>query len=146
MHICVNSVQSFRPKPELRAQEIPPPVLRQFVTFAGVGAIATALHYMVLVTCASGFALDPVLSATLGYLAGAVISYWINYTVTFRSTRRHRDAIVRFGAVAVVGLIINTATVNFGISELSLHYFLAQVLATLIVLIWNFIANKIWTF
>lgn len=139
-------MQRLRPRPQLVVQENLPPVLRQFVTFAGVGAIATALHYVVLVTCASGFSLDPVLSATLGYLAGAVISYWINYTVTFRSTRRHRDAIVRFGAVAVVGLIINTATVNFGISELSLHYFLAQVLATLIVLIWNFIANKIWTF
>ena len=120
--------------------------LREFLGFFGVGIIATAVHYLVLVGLASGLGINPVLSAACGYICGAIVSYRVNYTVTFRSERRHSQAALRFLTVAVIGLIFNSVLVDFGISALGLHYLLAQILATGIVFVWNFVANKLWTF
>ncbi len=49
-------------------------------------------------------------------------------------------------AVALVGLGINTA-IMYGLTHYTgLHYLLCQVLATGVVLGWNFLANRFWTF
>jgi putative flippase GtrA len=138
--------ETLRQKTEFRMRDQSQVVLRQFVSFAGVGVIATTVHYCFLVALISGLDSNPVIATAFGYIAGALISYWINYTVTFRSVRRHQEALVRFGTVAVIGLLLNTAVLNFGIDKFQLHYLAAQVTATMVVLVWNFVANKAWTF
>ena len=65
-----------------------------------------------------------------------------------RTKRRcfsNRAALPRFAAVATVGAAINTVIVG-SLFAAGLHYLVAQVAATAIVLAWNFLANKYWTF
>lgn len=121
-------------------------ILRNFATFAGVGVIATGLQYIILVLLVSGFGMPPALSSGLGYIAGAVVSYWLNYFVTFKSNRGHLGALARFGTVAALGLSLNIIIVKFGTEDLHMHYALSQVFATAIVMIWNYVANKFWTY
>jgi putative flippase GtrA len=121
-------------------------LLRQFLSFSGVGVVAAVAHYGVLVALVELFDIRPVIATLWGFLAGAGVSYWLNRTYTFRSSRPHREAAPRFLAVATGGFILNGLAMwalNVGAG---MPYLLAQVIATGIVLLWNFTANKLWTF
>lgn len=121
-------------------------LLRQFATFFGVGALATALHYAVLVALVQAAGADPVAAALAGYCAGGLASYWLNRTRTFRSDRPHAEAGWRFAAVMAVGFLLTWGLMTLLVDRLGLPYLLAQMAATGVVLVWNFIAHKWWTF
>lgn len=122
------------------------PIHRQFLTFASVGAVSTAIHYLVLIALVRLGAMSAVLASVLGFAAGAASNYWLNYRVTFRSSRRHRDALSSFMLVAGTGLVLNTLIMATFVQRLGVHYLVSQVVATVLVLIWNFLANRAWTF
>lgn len=119
---------------------------QQFVTFAGVGAIGTSGHYAVLILLVQLFHTAPVVATSVGFIAGALINYILNYRITFSSDKRHREALPMFLTVACLGAIINGSIMSAGIHIFELHYLIIQVIATCIVLTLNFIANKYWTF
>ena len=52
----------------------------------------------------------------------------------------------KFFTVALIGLFFNGLIMSFCTSSLQLHYLLSQVIATSLVLLWNFMANHKWTF
>ena len=85
-------------------------------------------------------------ASTLGFVIGALVNYWLNYRLTFRSTRKHHQALPRFMTVAGCGCLLNGALMAMLLSRISVHYLLAQVVVTGLVLLWNFLANRFWTF
>lgn len=120
--------------------------MRQFLTFAGVGAIGTAGHYVTLLIFVEIFSVAPVYATTFGFIVGATINYFLNYKYTFRSDKPHTEALVKFFVIAVLGAIINSAIMYLGVGYTKFHYIVIQFLATGLVLLWNFLLNKYWTF
>ena len=47
----------------------------------------------------------PVPATLLGFCVGGIISYRLNRQHTFKSSKRHREAVWRFAAVAGVGFV-----------------------------------------
>ena len=123
-----------------------PAWVTQFVLFFGVGAVATAAHYLVMIVLADVFHLHAVGAAACGYVTGAVVSYLLNYRYTFASKGAHAQTATRFVLVAASGLALNTLLVGVLVVRLGLHYLLAQLIATALILGWNFVLNKLWTF
>ncbi len=119
---------------------------QQFFIFSGIGAIGTAGHYTALILLVQVMGADPVIATTIGFTVGALINYRLNYRITFNSDKPHREALTKFLSVTVLGAIINSLIMSTGITISSLHYLVIQVIATSIVLVFNFIANKYWTF
>lgn len=119
---------------------------KQFLIFAGIGAVGTAGHYAVLVLLVQLLHAGPVFATTIGFFVGALINYVLNYRITFSSNKRHREALTKFMLVAVVGAAVNGVIMSAGLAMLDLHYLLIQLFATSIVLVFNFAANKYWTF
>ena len=75
-------------------------VLPRFLKFAGVGAIATAIQYGVLVASVELLGIGPVSGSCAGFLVGAVFNYWANYHFTFGSDNPHWVAASRFAVTA----------------------------------------------
>jgi len=121
-------------------------LLRQFAKFTGVGFASAIGHYGLLIALVQLAAAPPVPASAAGALLGAAINYSLNYRYTFRSTRQHREAILRFAVVATVGLVLNTLFMWVGVVLIGTHYLLAQVVTTGLVLIWSFAGNRYWTF
>jgi putative flippase GtrA len=119
---------------------------QQFFIFAGIGAIGTTGHYAVLILLVQSLLFDPVIATTAGFIVGALINYVLNYRFTFRSSKRHREALTKFFSVAVLSAVINAAIMKAGITLFDLHYLVIQLIATCSVLALNFTANKYWTF
>lgn len=119
---------------------------QQFILFTGIGAIGTAGHYATLILLVQARHTDPVIATTIGFTVGALINYLLNYRITFNSNKQHSEALTKFLSVAALGALINGLIMTAGINISDLHYLVIQVIATSIVLVFNFIANKYWTF
>jgi len=120
--------------------------LSRFAAYAAVGAFGTAAQYLVLVVLVQWLGAAPVPASLIGYLAGAVINYLLNYHFTFRSTASHGHAAPRFFAVAGLGFVLNGAVMHTLVNGIGLHYLASQVVATGLVLLFNYLANAYWTF
>ena len=117
----------------------------QFGLFALVGLVGTAAHYAVLYSLVEFHGIGAVAASGWGALTGLVINYTLNYTLTFRSDHAHWRTFPKFALIAGVGLALNQALMALLVGW-GLYYLWAQVLVTGMVLVWNFIGNRWWTF
>jgi len=128
----------------------PTPVLRnamraQFLRYAGAGAVGTLAQYALLVILVQAQWAGAVVASTLGAIAGALVNYALNHRFTFASGRTHAQALPRFAAVAAAGIALNAAVVAL-LVHADVHYLAAQVVATGVVLVAGYLANRAWTF
>ena len=119
---------------------------RQFSRFSLVGVVATIVHYSLMALLVELLAVHPVVATAVAFLTALAVSYVLNYKITFKSTSRHRAALPRFATVGTVGLALNSLLVAALTGPADLHWLPAQMVTTLIVLCWNFGANRLWTF
>lgn len=117
----------------------------QFLRFAAAGAVGTGCHYLVLIALTAGAGIAPGPAAACGALVGAVVNYWLSRNLIFRSDRRHAEALPRFAAMALFGALLNGLIVG-ALARLGLHFLAAQVCATLLVLVLNYVMSKKWIF
>lgn len=118
----------------------------QFLRYAIVGATGTAVHYLILIVLVHAASMNAVVATTLGAIAGALVNYWMNHRFTFGSDRPHARALPRFVLVAIGGIVLNAAVVAAMLAFVAPHYLVAQIVATAVVLLAGFLANRAWTF
>jgi putative flippase GtrA len=118
----------------------------QFARFFAVGAIATGCQYMILLWLVRSFQFDAAVASCTGFIASACLNYALNYSITFKSSRAHRQAFSAFAAIAGVGLLLNAGIMTLLTLHANIHYLAAQVCATVSILLWSFFANRTWTF
>jgi putative flippase GtrA len=121
-------------------------MLRQFLMFAVVGAVGTTAHYAVLIALVQTRTATVPIATTCGFAVGALINYVLNYRFTFGSGKRHAEALPKFLLVALSGAVLNYAVMWLLTRETSVHYLLAQLGTTALVLVWNYLLNRGWTF
>lgn len=119
---------------------------RQFLHFAAVGACGTLVQYACLWLGVSLLATPPSWASGVGYLLGSVVNYTLNYFLTFKSGQSHSETAPRYYALLAVGWTINTGLMMLLADHWLWPYFLAQVIATGIGLIWNFVGSRFWVF
>lgn len=120
--------------------------LRKLTCFLSIGGGITASHYTVLIACVNFFGIDPVLASSSGYGIASVLNYYFNSRITFRYKKSHGAALAKFLIVGAVGLMLNAVIMHAATDYLSLHYLVAQIVATLVVLGWTFSGNYMWSF
>jgi putative flippase GtrA len=117
---------------------------KDVIYFIAVGAISTLLQYVSLFFLVEYTNTSLVLSSIIAYSIGALSNYLLNYFVTFNSNEPHLKVLLKFFLNCMVGLLINTAIFNFLANYF--YYFVAQAVATFIVVFWNYFVNKYWAF
>jgi putative flippase GtrA len=116
----------------------------QFLVFAAMGAVGTLVQYLILAALVETGLAGAASASVAGATAGALTNYFLNRRHTFQSRRPHRAALAAFTALVAAGIAVNGLIV----AALSppLHYLVAQVIATVAVLGWNFAGSKWWVF
>ncbi|MEN9704134.1 MAG: hypothetical protein RLZZ393_13 [Pseudomonadota bacterium] len=117
-----------------------------FGRFLVVGAISTTVHYVVLAAAVELLHRSAVAGSGAGFAAGAVVSYLLNRSHTFRSDAPHARAVTRFVLVLGVGLVLNLLLMQLFVSHWGWPYLLAQMLTTGLVLFWHFAGHALWSF
>jgi putative flippase GtrA len=113
--------------------------------YAAVGAVATAVHYGLLVLLVE-FAHWPAwISAGLGAVLGAQVAYLGNRALTFAHRGAVRRSWPRFQVTAMVGALLGMAIVALA-QSLGWHYLAGQAAATLLAMLLTYAINRRWTF
>ncbi len=120
--------------------------LAQFLAFALVGAVGTALHYAVMFACVAALAWPGEAATALGAVCGAGLNYALNYRFTFRSNASHRATASKFMVVAAAAAALNAGAVGLLTRSFAVELWPAQVAATGVLLVGGFLANRAWTF
>lgn len=117
----------------------------QFLRFVVVGGIVTLTHFTVLILLVEIGRWNEVLSTTAAFLVAVSVSYALNAIWTFQMWGMHRRRAPRFLAVSLIGLVLNTV-VFWLVLSLGAIYVMAQVVASGVVMFWNYEANRRFTF
>jgi len=127
---------------------------KRFFKFAIVGTVGFMIDVSVLNIMHKVAGWPLVAANSLSFTLAVLSNFTWNRLWTFPEsrTRRKRRQLPQFTLVNVIGLMINTI-VLLTIKALLSHfvpdpfdYNLAKVTATIVVLFWNFGANRLWTY
>jgi len=119
----------------------------QFTKFAIVGASGTAVDFGVW-NFLLWMRFHLYLSKAFSFVLAVVNNFTWNSRWTFGDLERKAPArrLVQFAIVSTVGLALNLSLVYMFIEYSHLWHNWANALATILVLFWNFSANRLWTF
>jgi len=118
---------------------------RQFLRFAGVGVVGTAVHYGAMFAAVELLGVSAPVGSGIGFLVSLGASYGLNRVWTFEKRPPWARGFLAYLLVCAVGLGINMGVVALGVAN-GLHYMLAQVVATPIALLWNFFSSRFIVF
>lgn len=119
----------------------------QFIKFALVGILNSAIQYLVFLLLYSLVGTQYLLASVIGYVAGMTNSYILNRRWTFGS--RNQQLLTELGKFVVVNLVALSANLGLLFLLVSTGVMVpqwAQVLAITGSTLVNFVLNKVWTF
>lgn len=121
-------------------------LIAQFMKFGVVGVIAFAIDYGLLALLTELFGVNYLVSATISFTASVVFNYVasMRYVFTHKEGMSKRREFIIFVVLSVIGLLINNGCMWAGVELLGVHYLLTKIVATAIVMVWNFVTRKIF--
>lgn len=122
----------------------------QFVRFSLVGLSGTLIDVGLLNLLHEGLGVFVYTAATIAFTAAVINNFLLNKYWTFRHRAGYKSRgsvqFFQFIFVSLVGLLINLGIMYLLIEFLDLWFNWAKAAAIIVVLFWNFVANKLWTF
>lgn len=119
-------------------------LLIQIFKFGIVGVIATIIDFIFLYIFRDLFKLSLVASNTLSFCISVIYNYFASLTFVFdvnKEKSKIKNFII-FIIFSVIGLVLNDFIVVVVTNKLKIHYLISKVIATIIVMIFNFITRK----
>lgn len=133
---------------------ISPKEFTRFARFLTVGAVGTVLDFAILTTLKLA-GLPTLFANSISFTAGLLNNFTWNRLWTFGDTTRTnwRRQLAQYAVISLFGLALNNLIVlslesAFGslLGSTQWAYLPAKVIATGVVVFWNYFANRTWTF
>jgi putative flippase GtrA len=108
------------------------------------GTLAYAVDYCALIIFVEIFKIYYLTAALVAFLLGAITAYILNVRWVFdrRTFKNRYFEISIFIVIGLVGLILNQHIIWVFTENLDFHYLFSKLIATMIVVVWNFFARK----
>ena len=129
--------------------------LERFVKFGIVGTIGAIIDFAILNLLVVGLGWPDLLANAVSFTCAVLSNFTWNRLWTYPETRQQPllPSLGQFAVVSMFGLAINSVVFYFAKMELEMHGVhehvalnIAKALAIMVVLFWNFIVNRLWTF
>ncbi len=111
-----------------------------------VGVLNTLLGFGLVLLLQEAMGFSPFTANVAGYAAGLVCSYFLNRHFTFKSRRRHRDALPSFAAAAAVSYGVNVGVLAASLKLLHLPPVYAQTLAAISFTACLYVLSRLFVF
>lgn len=120
-------------------------MIKKIVNFGIVGVIATIIDFGVLFVLKSLCNVDVYIATTLAFIVSLIFNFVASMKYVFKAKEGMsvtKQCIV-FVITAVIGLGINEAIMYLCIEFLSLYYMIGKLLATCVVMVFNFVSRHL---
>ncbi len=119
----------------------------KFLKFGVVGFSGVFVDFGVTWLCREKLRLNQYVANSIGFLCAVVSNYILNRIWTFQS----QDPAVatqfsKFLLASLVGLALNNGIIYLLNERLKINFYVAKLVATAVVTVWNFWANYTFTF
>ncbi|MFT3741753.1 MAG: GtrA family protein [Gammaproteobacteria bacterium] len=123
-----------------------PPFLKKYIRYNLVGIVGTLIYLAILFSLVEFLHWDPVVSTVIAFIVNVIFNYILNYLWVFESTRKVSDTLLRFSAVSLIGLIMNTGIMYSVVHILVWPYYWGVIFSTIVTPLTNFLLHHFWTF
>jgi len=120
--------------------------IQKTMRFGVVGVLTAVLHYGLLYLGVAWLHLNATLASSLGFIIAVIFNYLMHYNWTFGEPAPHGRTLRRYLVMIGCGFLINAASMYLSEQVLGMHYLLAQALAMVAVVLWNFVLSNSWVF
>lgn len=118
-----------------------------FIKYCIVGAIGTFVDLGALYILVEDLNMPVLTATTVSFILAVMNNFVLNKTWTFQNkSKNYRKLFIKFLIVSVIGLVLTLGCMYILVHLLFVWYMLAKAITSIIVLVWNFFGNKIWTF
>lgn len=121
-------------------------LIRQIVRFGGVGVLCFLIDYGILNVLTEYAKVYYLLSATISFSVSVIVNYVLSTLFVFDVDKEHsrvRDLLL-FVVFSVIGLGLTAGIMKLGVDWLAFDYRLVKIVATAIVMVYNFITRKLF--
>lgn len=123
--------------------------VHQYAKFSFVGVLATATHLLIFSATIELLNLEPMLANLAAFGVAFVVSFSGHRSWTFRTTGRPPALVqsgLRFGAVAAIGLALNSGAVFLTTEAMALSYRWALLPMATVIPFATYLMNRYWAF
>lgn len=117
-----------------------------FVKFGIVGVLNTLINWLIFAVL-NFLGIYYILANIIAYCVATANSYFFNSKWVFKyNGKNKKGATIKFIILNLIGLGLNTIILYFLVDIMNLNKLISLVIATAIVMVVNYIVNKLWVF
>ena len=120
--------------------------LLAFVKFAIVGLIATGMHMFVVVVLVESGSFSATVASAPAYLIANLVGFFLNKHWVYRSQARGTREYFLYLFISTIGFFANLAIMYVLTDIFSVWYPLAVLVVSVVLMVWSFMMNRIYTF
>lgn len=119
-------------------------LLVQIFRFGIVGVVATLIDFIFLYFFKELCQIQVVFANTLSFIISVIYNYWASLTFVFdvNPEKSKSKNFIIFVVCSVIGLLLNDLIVWVVTDKLNVYYLISKVIATVFVMVFNFITRK----
>ena len=119
-------------------------LVNKIIRFSIVGGIATLIDFVCLYIFKEFLNFNVILANTLSFIISVTYNYIASITWVFDTNKNKNKKVqfILFIIFSIVGLIINNIILYILTDKLNIYYLISKVVATLIVMVFNFVTRK----
>lgn len=120
-------------------------LMKQILKFGVVGGGAFLIDYSILYVLTEFVGIHYLISSVISFIISLIFNYILSIYWVFDVTKKQTTKeIFIFVILSVIGLGINQVVMYVGSDLLHIHYMITKLVATFIVMVWNFVTRKIF--
>ena len=118
-------------------------LVKQLIRFGIVGVIATIIDYVILYLLTEYLDVYYLMSSTISFIISLIVNYLLSIYWVFAVKKKQTiKEVMLFIILSVIGLIVNQLILYIGTNIFNLYYMMSKLIATILVMIYNFITRK----
>jgi putative flippase GtrA len=121
-------------------------LIGQIMKFGVVGFLCFFIDYFVLFAVTEFLGINYLISSAISFSVSVIFNYILSTKFVFdtKEDANKTHEFILFVILSIVGLGINQVIMWFAVEILTIHYMFAKVIATAIVMVYNFISRKMF--
>ena len=121
-------------------------LLLQMFKFLLVGGLAFVIDYVTLIICKEVFNIPVLISAAIAFTVSVIFNYILSVKWVFDvdKNKSEKKNFIIFIVFSVIGLGLTELIMWFGVDIIKISYLIVKIIATAIVMVFNFVTRKLF--
>ena len=129
------------------SDRVQPDFIEKFLKFGVVGFSGIFVDFGVTYVFKEKLNVHKYVANSLGFIMATISNYLLNRYWTFNTGQGAQfSQFGKFFGIAIIGLVLNNLLIYLFNDKLKIHFYVSKAFAIVIVSVWNFLGNYLYTF